>query len=163
MTEKDPKTGTSAAPVGFDFEGYLAQQTEHERREAALLPANKAALFDVLAAARITTVTVTFDGSGDSGQVEDIDAWRGDELADLPPDEITIASACWGDPGFAARTMPVEQAIEQLAYDLLSMKHGGWENNDGAYGEFTFDVATRVISLEYNERYTTTEFYSHSF
>lgn len=163
MTEKDPNAGALAAPVSFDFANFMARRAEHELREAALLPANKAALFDVLAAARITTVTVTFDGSGDSGQVEDIDAWRGDELADLPPDEITIASACWGDPGFAARTMPVEQAIEQLAYDLLSMTHGGWENNDGAYGEFTFDVATRVISLDHNDRYTATEYYSHEF
>ncbi|MFD1911816.1 DUF6878 family protein [Halodurantibacterium flavum] len=163
MTTNDPNAGASVAPVSFDFADYLARQAEHERREAELLPVNKAALFGALAAAGITSVVVTFDGSGDSGQIEDITAQRGEELADLPPGVITIASAAWGDPGIAANTMSVEQAIEQLAYDLLSMKHGGWENNDGAYGEFTFDVATRVITLEHNERYTTTEFYSHEF
>ena len=58
--------------------------------------------------------------------------------------------------------MPVAEAIEQLAYDLLSLTHCGWENNDGAYGEFVFDVAKQSISLEHNERYVTAELYSHS-
>ena len=32
------------------------------------------------------------------------------------------------------------------------MTHDGWENSDGAYGDFTFDVAERTITLDYNER-----------
>ena len=59
--------------------------------------------------------------------------------------------------------MSVDEAVEQLAYDFLSETHGGWENNGGAYGEFTFDVAEGTITLDYNERYTATEFYSHEF
>ena len=35
---------------------------------------------------------------------------------------------------------------------ILEQTHGGWENNDGAYGEFTFDVAERTIKLDFNER-----------
>ena len=41
---------------------------------------------------------------------------------------------------------------QQLAFDFLSDTHGGWENNDGAYGEFCFDAAARCIHLEFNER-----------
>lgn len=59
--------------------------------------------------------------------------------------------------------MTVEQALEQLAYDFLSEAHAGWENNDGAYGEFTLDVTEQAIRLDYNERYTATEFYNHDF
>ena len=33
----------------------------------------------------------------------------------------------------------------------------------GGLGEFSFDVAARTITLDYNERYTATEFYSHEF
>ena len=163
MTANDPNAGAPAAPVSVDFADYMARQAEYERRKAELLPANKDALFGVLAAAGITSVAVTFDGYGDSGQIEDITAHDGDKLADLPPGEITIASAAWGGPGVVAKTMTVEQAIEQLAYDFLSSTHGGWENNDGAYGEFTFDVAKRTISLDYNERYTASEYYGHEF
>ncbi|MFC7706189.1 DUF6878 family protein [Plastorhodobacter daqingensis] len=163
MTENDPNAGAPVAPASFDFADHMAQQTEYERRKAELLPANKDALFDALATAGVTSVIVTFDGSGDSGQIEDIQAYAGDEGADLPEVEIIIASPAWGDPGFAAATMTVEQAIEQLAYDFLSSTHGGWEINDGAYGEFVFDVAKRTISLDFNERYTASAYYGHEF
>ena len=53
--------------------------------------------------------------------------------------------------------------VEQLAYDFLSDTHGGWENNDGAYGEFCFDAAARCIHLEFNERFTSSELYTHDF
>lgn len=160
MTDKsDPE----AIDINAIVARHFAEQAERNLRAEALRPANKAALFDTLAAAGITQVVVTFDGCGDSGQVENIDARSDDDTVSLPSDEITICSAAWGDPGFVAQTMTVEQAIEQLAYDFLSETHGGWENNDGAYGEFTFDVATRSISLDYNERFTSSEYYSHEF
>ena len=160
MTDKpDPETIDVAAIVAR----HRAEQVEYMLRAEELRPANKTALFDALAAAGITQVIVAFDGAGDSGQIEQIDARSGEDTVPLPPDEIMICSAAWGDPGFVARTMTVEQAIEQLAYDFLSDTHGGWENDDGAYGEFTFDVATRSISLDYNERFTSSEYYGHEF
>lgn len=154
-------------PEVIDLDAILArhfvEQADHNHRADELRPAAKTALFDALAAAGITQVIVTFDGCGDSGQVEDIDARAGDKVVSLPEAEITICSPVWGSDEIRRRTMSVEAAIEQLAYDLLSETHGGWENNDGAYGEFVFDVATRVISLEHNERYTATETFSHEF
>ena len=41
--------------------------------------------------------------------------------------------------------------------------HEGGSTSDGAYGEFTFDVAARSIALDYNERYTATNGYQHEF
>lgn len=40
-----------------------------------------------------------------------------------------------------SETTPIADAIESLAFDLLTASHAGWENNDGAYGEFRLDVA----------------------
>ena len=57
----------------------------------------------------------------------------------------------------------MEEAIEILVYDVLSQKHGGWENNDGAYGEYTFDVAERTITLDYNERHMESDHSMHMF
>ncbi|MEQ1518940.1 MAG: DUF6878 family protein, partial [Usitatibacteraceae bacterium] len=37
----------------------------------------------------------------------------------------------------------------------------GWENNDGAYGEFTFTVSDQSIALDYNERFTSSEHFAH--
>src|SRR3546814_9178451 len=48
-------------------------------------------LFAALRHAGITTVVVTFDGSGDSGQIEDIQAHAGDQLADIPTTPVEIA------------------------------------------------------------------------
>lgn len=160
MTDKpDPE----AIDINAIVARHFAEQAEHNLRAEAPRRANKAALFDTLAAAGITQVIVTFDGSGDSGQVEEIDARAGDEVTDLPEAKITINSPVWGSDEIKRSTMCVEAAIEQLAYDFLSETHGGWENNDGAYGEFIFDVATRSISLDYNERFTSSEYYGHEF
>ncbi len=63
------------APTLTDWE---TKRAEHERRDAELRPANKTAVFDALAAAGITIVIVVFDGYGDSGQIEDIEAKAGE-------------------------------------------------------------------------------------
>ena len=60
-------------------------------------------------------------------------------------------------------TQTVQEAVETLVYDLLRQTHGGWEINDGAYGEFVFDVAERTIKLDHNERYASSEKFSHEF
>ena len=53
--------------------------------------------------------------------------------------------------------------LESLAYDFLEQSHGGWEDNEGAFGEFTFDVTERTISLDYNERYVEHVNHQHEF
>jgi hypothetical protein len=141
----------------------MADEADRKRRAEALRPANKQALFDKLEAADITEVVVTFDGCGDSGQIEEIAARSGDDAVSLPDGEITIACAAWRSDEVTSTAMSVETALEQLAYDFLSETHGGWENNDGAYGDFTFDVASRTITLDYNERYTASENHTHEF
>ncbi|RJE87169.1 DUF6878 family protein [Paracoccus onubensis] len=155
------------APKPFDMAAamarYHADRAAYERRSESVHPANKKALFDALASANITQVIVTFDGYGDSGQIEDISALCGGDTVALPKGEITIARVIWGNDEITENTMSVEEAVEQLAYDFLSETHGGWENNDGAYGEFTFDVEEETITLDYNERYTATETYEHTF
>ena len=151
------------APVPpIDVETIMARWAAHAQRAAELHPANKASLFAALAAAGITRVTVRFDGSGDSGQIEDISAVADNTKVELPTVEIELVNHVWGQEEPRRTLMPVAEAIEQLAYDLLSLTHCGWENNDGAYGEFVFDVAKQSISLEHNERYVTAELYSHS-
>ena len=50
-----------------------------------------------------------------------------------------------------------------LVYALLEQTHSGWENNDGAYGDFAFDVENRTIRLAYNERYVNSANSSHIF
>ncbi len=163
MSKIEPTLAAPMAPSRIDFTAVLARQAERDARIAALRPANKERLFDGLAAVGITHVIVSFDGYGDSGQVESIEAYAGDVEVTFPKAQIAYAALTWYDPEVEMRALWLEDVVEQLAYDLLSDTHGGWENNDGAYGEFCFDASARTIHLEFNERFTSSELYTHDF
>jgi len=143
-----------------DFETTYAR---HKELSAKANELNKAVLFDALAPAGITSINVEFDGEGDSGQIHDISAKAGDQAVDLPAAKITIQQIRWGQTEATASEFTLEAAVEALCYDYLEQEHGGWENNDGAFGEFAINVADRTIDLEFYSRYTDTEKYSHSF
>ena len=73
------------------------------------------------------------------------------------------AAITWDNPAVEMRQLSLTDVVEQLAYDLLADTHGGWENYDGAYGEFCFDASARCIHLEFNERFTSSELFTHEF
>ncbi len=150
-------------PNNADLVAWELNESMHKSRSDEVLPTNKRALFDALAAAGIEIVTVSFDGYGDSGQIEDIDARRGHELVKLPDEKIQVVVASWGSPSLEHHTFTIEEAIEYFVYEFLSESHCGWCNDDGAFGDFTFDVADQSISLDYHERYTETNFSHHQF
>jgi len=141
--------------------------TKEAARERVLAEArrnNRAGLFAALAAADITYVIVAFDGCGDNGQIESIEVRRvADPHIDLPSTDIDWIHAAreTGEP--ERSRIPLAEAIETVVYTCLEEKHGGWEIDDGAYGEFAFDVAHRTITLDYYERYTGTNFSQHEF
>jgi hypothetical protein len=148
-------------------DAFLASWQQRERayraRASALLEGNKKVLFAILMEHGITAVIVNFDGYGDSGQIEDITAQNDDVAVELPDERIEIFCAAWDSPEIERQTHTVHEAIEALSYDFLAQTHCGWENNDGAYGDFTFDVTANSITLDYNERYTASENYFHEF
>jgi hypothetical protein len=148
MSDINPNTTPSINIVG----DWAEKDCQHTALAEAIRPANKAALFEALASADVTTVLVGFDGYGDSGQIESIEARSGANAVDLPDAQVEIARACWGNSEIERSAFSIRDAIEQLAYDFLEETHDGWENNEGAYGEFTFNVAKRAITLDYNER-----------
>jgi len=151
-----PSTETPSSDWG-------AKSAAHNRLHDELRPRNKTALFDALAAAGVTHVMVSFDGYGDSGQIENIEVKAGDASVAMPQAEIEIARAVWDQAEPERSPVSIADAIEQLAYDFLEQTHSGWEDNDGAYGDFTFDVAARTITLDYNERTTDSEYSQHVF
>jgi hypothetical protein len=157
-------TDETSAP---DPTGFLREFDEKQRTYKALCEsihaANKDALFPVLAAAGITRILVRFDGSGDSGQIEEIDVLAGEKPVSLPNGQVTIQRADWGATEPESIESSVNDAVETLVYAFLEETHGGWENNEGAYGEFTFNVAERTITLDYNERYEDAHYTQHTF
>ena len=122
---------------------------------------NKAILFDALAEAGIHRVTVDYDGSGDSGQIENVEVWDARNERIPFPLEVMIQLVS-ENPDHLLPAQKIESAVETLAWDYLEIYYG-WENNDGAFGTFVFNVPDRTITLEHNERYTEVNTTSHEF
>ncbi len=155
-----PDTTSESAPQLSDWEIKAAAQA---KLDAELFTLNKASLLNALTLAGVTRVVVSFDGYGDSGQIENVEAQSGDNPVTMPPAAIEIAEAVWDQAEPTRSSVSIAEAVERLAYDVLEKTHCGWENNDGAYGDVIFDVAEQTITLDYNERYTASENYTHTF
>ena len=121
---------------------------------------NKTAVFDALASTVIDRIAVTFNGEGDSGQIEKTVAYKNQDPVQIPDACLMFQSVHWGTESPTSASTPLLEAIESLCYDFLADEYGGWENNDGAFGDFTFHVPERKIELSFNARYS--EFVNHS-
>ncbi|TAJ79734.1 MAG: hypothetical protein EPO45_04235 [Sphingobium sp.] len=159
MTTNQPVTPEpQSAPFQFGYDAWIAEDAKRRAAFAEELVGLKTNLFDLLEAQGIVLVTVTFDGCGDSGQIEDIVAFDEHGEVAVPEDKLASAQTDTDAAGDAEYGEPIKDVIETLAYDLLQSEHGGWENNEGAYGEFRFDVADRTITLGCNIRISSADY-----
>lgn len=113
-------------------------------------------LFDLLKKEKVKTFSVSFDGAGDSGQLEQIEL--NDKILKKKVEGVKIpAGTQWGPDGKTqlwedAKT--IENVIESVCYEVLEQVCGGWEIDEGSYGGFLFDVKERKVTLDFNERIT---------
>lgn len=147
-----------------DYAAYEAKRAAAATLGAEIMPHNKQVLFDALAIAGIALVTLAFDGSGDEGQFEapaSFDADNND--VDVPNTPITIKSVDFDSSTVGEQTTTVRAFIEMLACDFLESTYSGWEDGEGAYGQFRFSLGERIITLDYNARYIESDHYEHEF
>jgi hypothetical protein len=128
-----------------DWEGYT-------KATAAANRLNKIIAFDALSNAKITQVLVGFDGEGDQGQMERAVARSDDKAIEFPNVILSLWVADFGCTELSARELCLQEAVEHLCYGYLEDQQGGWQVNDGSFGEFTFDVAARTITLDFYGR-----------
>jgi hypothetical protein len=126
-----------------------------DTNQADTSAADKNAVFDVLAEIGIHTVTVGFDGYGDSGQIESIEAFDAERNPAVMPDNRPVR--------FQGVETTLREAIETMAFAYLEETHGGWEIDEGAFGTFVFVVPDRTITLKHHARVTEIAFSQHSF
>ncbi len=146
-----------------DMETVLQSIARHRAVLAEIGKVNKDTIFQELAANGFTRINVTFDGEGDSGQIDNLAGFVGDVLTKIPDQTVNVQWASWDGKEVTSQEQSFHDAIERLCYDFLEQEHGGWENNDGAFGEFTLDVATKTVELEFNGRYTDVHTSTHTF
>lgn len=153
----------------------MMEQGHQNARER--IEKNKHPVFDALDAKGVRHVSVRFDGSGDSGGVEEIDISYVKEsfketdkskanLLDTKISGVNVLECTMFSPEgwqekISSNPISLQEGIGSIVYDALKATHEGWENNDGAYGHVELDCASRSISMEYYER--STEYHSHEF
>lgn len=115
---------------------------------------HKDLIFDICEREGVKSFTVSFEGSGDSGQIEDV-GLEG-KIRKLPVEGAKVSEGTrWLNGQNSAvfrNATDLEDLITSVCYEVLESACGGWENNDGAYGEFYFDVKKRKVQLDFNER-----------
>lgn len=77
----------------------------------------------------VETVTAEYNGQGDDGQIDSL--------------------------GFGPVEVPdgVARAVEDVFYQVLEDLYSGWENNEGACGEFRWSVEEDRIRLKHSTRF----------
>ena len=124
---RDVPTPTSS----YALRDYYQEKLENFRRE---LPEAARQLKE----AGVHGVQITYDGCGDSGQIE----------------EVTYLDAQGKPLDPASRMTLTEDQLMDLFYDLTQARHPGWENNDGAFGEFEWNLTTDTLQHIHRERFT---------
>lgn len=131
----------------------------------------------LLSAYNVVKIVANYDGYGDSGDMNEITVHVMASPAEINqavkqttnPGKITadtrnvrwrdwIASVVKNEDGLITTEKCAE--FEQELFDLLP---GGWEINEGSYGEIVVDVATEEITVEHSERYTEVRTETHRY
>jgi hypothetical protein len=121
-----------------------------------------AAVCDCARAYDIATITITYDGAGDEGQIDRVslagphaDGEAAPEIA-MPHVQCTSWTVPYrGDVSEIETSF--ESAIEDLGYEFIAQYHSGWENGEGAFGELVIDVVAGKATLEHSTRFVDTD------
>lgn len=151
----------------FSWESIWANITKENLLIEARINVNKEFIFNLLKKNNVESVFVSFDGSGDSGGFDTVELTpeATQPLLEEPAigfcksmTDVEMAIA-FADPNLVGHSknspepeISIQEAIENLCYDILRIKQRGWETNEGSYGSFDINIETRKIRLELNER-----------
>ncbi|WP_409562272.1 hypothetical protein RLW55_00890 [Hyphomicrobium sp. B1] len=139
----------------------ITKAEQHYLDLALKIESRKTAIFAAMKALLLESIVVTYDGESDEGQIESITGSRypagyvptntDADLAALVDVDLT------GTPAVAASAYDffpnLHELAEDLAWNLIEMHDAGFEDNDGGYGEITFDAATGKVRMEINRRF----------
>ena len=146
--------------------GYQEDADEKKLKSKESLKEVCAILFN----AGITLVEVHYDGYGDSGSIEDVLLFKGDkklkdeEVAILGLPTSTVQEYNWksksDDDKYITKECTLVDKVQDCAYDFLP---GGWEINEGSFGDLKINTETAKATLEHNYRIQETEYSEEEF
>lgn len=142
-------------------------------KEATLLSGNAAMIARAMRSAGAKKLEMSYEGSGDSGDVVDISILDGADIPikndTLPNVEISLvkrrydeATDKWIDV-VSSEACSFDVAASYLLDDVIEhFDHSGYENNDGGRGTLTLDAVTGELELEHSDYYTESNTSFHS-
>lgn len=121
---------------------------------------NKEILFDLMRRYGFEKLSIYFDGGGDDGQINSIEAIPSkgaEKFLNRIVDGARIKVSCgWsnGQQSYQDKLNPtIKDIVEDIVYIVLEGQFGGWENDDGSCGEFVVDANKRKVELTMKQRY----------
>jgi hypothetical protein len=142
----------TSGKVTLHADGDLAQpidwaaKSAHEREERKkAIRARTALIATALKDLGADAATITYDGEGDSGQIEDISA-RTAANAEV---DLNVPLP---DPGNPERFTSLRNALNDLAWQALDALHSGYELGSGGFGEIVLSVRTATLTVEHSDR-----------
>lgn len=133
----------------------------------------------------VGSVEVTYDGSGDEGQITEVTAYERSDVTkvkkklgtyrkdsnEMSIKDVTITwttkKGSWSNQKWSesevTKKIPLEEAIQDFCYDLLETTGFDWANNGGGYGTITIDTDTGKIHLDHRQRIISEEQYEKEF
>ena len=119
----------------------LAEEDAREEAKASEEITDRAKLFNWLLSRSVAVVKVHFDGSGDSGQIEEIVCYGvSGRKIELELGVYALVERDVIEPAHARiEAHSVRDVLENLFYDATEQYD--WVNNDGGYGDVWFVVA----------------------
>lgn len=119
-------------------------------------------LFAHLKLLNVYSFTLDFDGSGDDGQIHQINFLDSEGVyMDIPEDSITwVYNEERGE-----EQVSLYKCAEDLGYQMLDESGHDWYNNDGGYGEITISLDDGTgkpsANMNMNIRYVDTDEYQY--
>lgn len=116
---------------------------------------NMRVVMAALKTAGIEAATITYSGSGDEGQVNEVVVKPEGSEALLTPVIVTEresrydASQDRWEYKDELKEMPLEDALRDLAYCILEERRPGWEINEGSDGQLRINVAEGGYELDH--------------
>lgn len=138
------------------------------KNNEAVMKQIKERLLSEMARVGVKSASVTYEGSGDDGQIENVSVEGPNK--DFDPANVAVKVFEIGRSGSDLDTYdPVmkvgpekekhlDAALEDFTYEMIdAMGFSGWENNEGGGGEMTIDVKKGKVKLEHRTYYQESE------
>lgn len=160
-------------PPAFDMATLFAEMARMQAERAEEVRQIRADLLVSLREAGIDCVEAHYDAYGDSGNIEEVTLLPEPPEPELPEPELPepelSAAAEVGAPegelslGEPHPRLPdaIMTRLQDMLWSTVYALHPGFENNEGGYGDITWDLATDQIAIEHSERFVDVTSYSH--